>query len=363
MVDADPSLVCNSAFEPDNRFEDAQSLLTGAAFPSPIATCPSTDEDFYKVYLTAGTAIGIDFQTSSTNLRATLYNPSRQFVQTLFDLRTQGFDFVAPTTGDYYVKVFAGAGSPREIEYNIDVSNLSGYDLVAADFVASPTTQEAGGSILYALNIINQGSQNSLAFDVIFEVATDLAFTDIVATYTDTPRQTALGPQASRDLSGKIDLPDSLSSASHHLRVRLVPVAGLMDLNDLNNISILDIEVLAVCLPDSAEGSDDNNLPARAFDLGPLPISQDASICASDEDWFLISLADGEAVTIDALFTHASGDLDLFLYDDTFSLISSSRSISDNESIPFTAPAAGDYYIRVKAFSGAISNTYTLEVQ
>jgi PKD repeat protein len=363
MVDAPASLVCNADFEPNNRFEDAQSLLTAAALPTSIATCPNTDEDFYKVYLTAGTSIGVTFDTQSANLRATLYNPARQFVQTLFDLRTGNLNFTAPTTGDYFIKVFAGAGAPREIEYGINVSALSGYDLVVTDFTALPTTQAAGESLLYALDIINQGTQTSLAYDVTFTLATDIAFTDIVATFTDTPRQAALGAQLRNTLSGKIDLPPTLASGPHFLRADLTAVPGLMDLNELNNASTLDLDVLAVCLPDASEGANDNNIAARATLITTLPTSVDASICASDEDWFSINLANGEAITVDATFTHNLGDLDLFLYDDSLTQVGSSRSVSDNESIAFTAPAAGDYFIRVKAFSGATTNTYTLDVQ
>src|SRR5690606_28571938 len=50
-VDADPSLVCNDEFEPNNTFDSAESLLDAAASPQTLATCPKTDNDYYQVFL------------------------------------------------------------------------------------------------------------------------------------------------------------------------------------------------------------------------------------------------------------------------------------------------------------------------
>ncbi|MCA9283135.1 MAG: pre-peptidase C-terminal domain-containing protein [Phycisphaerales bacterium] len=69
----------------------------------------------------------------------------------------------------------------------------------------------------------------------------------------------------------------------------------------------------------------------------------------------------GGSITVDLLFTHASGDLDLFLWDsDQNTNIVASTSTSDNEGF-FGTLAAGTYYMTVDGWAGD-SNSYTLNV-
>jgi len=72
----------------------------------------------------------------------------------------------------------------------------------------------------------------------------------------------------------------------------------------------------------------------------------------------------GGFITIDLLFTHAAGDLDLFLYTGntptTTAIVGESLSVSDNEGLFGTLPA-GKYWIVVDGWFGA-SNTYKLAV-
>ena len=69
----------------------------------------------------------------------------------------------------------------------------------------------------------------------------------------------------------------------------------------------------------------------------------------------------GGSITIDLLFTHASGDLDLYLYSgNETTVLASSLSTSDNEGVSGTL-AAGSYFILVDGWQGD-SNTYTLNV-
>ncbi|MEW6777655.1 MAG: PPC domain-containing protein [Bdellovibrionota bacterium] len=67
--------------------------------------------------------------------------------------------------------------------------------------------------------------------------------------------------------------------------------------------------------------------------------------------------------TITLTFTHAQGDLDLYVLDDEFEVIDASKSSDDNESLFASAPAAGTYYILVNAAGcppGATAQTYSL---
>ncbi len=62
---------------------------------------------------------------------------------------------------------------------------------------------------------------------------------------------------------------------------------------------------------------------------------------------------------MDIAFTHASGNLSLYLYNPAQSLIDISTSSTDNESVSASGVTAGTYYARVLGASGA-ENTYSL---
>ncbi|MEZ4434985.1 MAG: hypothetical protein R3F65_21480 [bacterium] len=56
----------------------------------------------------------------------------------------------------------------------------------------------------------------------------------------------------------------------------------------------------------------------------------DLSICGDDVDFYAIEICAGGTLTLDVLFTHAGGDIDV-LFGDADDIITSSESGSDNE--------------------------------
>ena len=70
--------------------------------------------------------------------------------------------------------------------------------------------------------------------------------------------------------------------------------------------------------------------------------------------------ADG-TLTVDALFTHADGDLGLLLYDDNQNILTGSLSTSDNEHMSYSVTAGQSYYIWVAGYQAA-ENTYDLQI-
>ena len=67
-------------------------------------------------------------------------------------------------------------------------------------------------------------------------------------------------------------------------------------------------------------------------------------------------------LTVDALFSHALGNLDLELYNSSHILLSSATSLTDNERVTATVLGDGIYYIRVLGASGALQSAYTLDI-
>ncbi len=85
---------------------------------------------------------------------------------------------------------------------------------------------------------------------------------------------------------------------------------------------------------------------------------------ADNDDYFKFTLnQDGQfddSVTIN--FTHASGDLDLQLYNSDQQLVASSGGVGDWESISLNGLIADDYYVRVFGYGGATNPYYDLTV-
>ncbi len=82
---------------------------------------------------------------------------------------------------------------------------------------------------------------------------------------------------------------------------------------------------------------------------------------AKDEDWYEIDVSPAgyERILVDLQFTHADGDIDLELYDSSGTLLASSDSTTDDESIDYTASSTGSYYLKVYSDSNS-GNTYDL---
>jgi hypothetical protein len=109
------------------------------------------------------------------------------------------------------------------------------------------------------------------------------------------------------------------------------------------------------CVDDDLEENDDF-AQATVSLPGSYPGLQ---VCGGDDDYYVVALAAGDTLEVDALFSHAAGNLDLALYDADQSLLAVSDSVTDDEHISYIVPEADDYLIRVYGFEGAL-NTYTL---
>lgn len=88
--------------------------------------------------------------------------------------------------------------------------------------------------------------------------------------------------------------------------------------------------------------------------------SQNARLDANDTDLFVFN-SDGAARSINLSFTHAAGDLDLYVYDGAGNALASSAGTTNRESIN-KAFAAGPVIVRVVGYRGA-TGTYSLDVR
>jgi|GEM_PF-996841 len=150
---------------------------------------------------------------------------------------------------------------------------------------------------------------------------------------------------------------EALASDDYVVQVMLVADAGVL----LGNPYELDVNIsAATCLPDPYEPND-NQAAAVPMPTGSV---QDLTLCPTDDDWYSISLTNGDQFLVSTFFAHAEGDIDIALYDDLGNLILGSTSLTDDESIAWNVTADGDYFVEVSliADTGVLpGNVYDLD--
>ncbi len=146
--------------------------------------------------------------------------------------------------------------------------------------------------------------------------------------------------------------------------------------------------------PDGPNGADDNGhndaatvlYPIAVVDApGPPPCSDDAfepndsiqtpatvaettgagytglKICGSDSDWYRVWVEQGDRLQVDLSFSHAMGDLALWLFDDA-GYIGGSTSQTDGESfVVQSAPVSGWYLIHVNGIQSP-DTPYSMQI-
>lgn len=124
------------------------------------------------------------------------------------------------------------------------------------------------------------------------------------------------------------------------------------------NAYALDIDLGdASCENDSFEPND-TTTNATLISSG---MYNDLKICEGESDYFEISAEAGQEIEVTAFFTHADGDLDMYLYDADEVLQDSSASVTDNETISFPVQTTDTYFLEVRGYTGA-TNDYSLEL-
>lgn len=128
------------------------------------------------------------------------------------------------------------------------------------------------------------------------------------------------------------------------------------------------------CLPPPpCQGPDDpfedNDTVASATPItGGMLLHRGLRVCPGDADVFRIPLEAGQRVEVALTFTHARGDLDVYLYAPGVVDVAHARPVAasdgqrDNERFVYTAMESGDHVALVQGFEGA-QNTYDLSVR
>ncbi|EGD77783.1 hypothetical protein PTSG_08873 [Salpingoeca rosetta] len=109
------------------------------------------------------------------------------------------------------------------------------------------------------------------------------------------------------------------------------------------------------CPPCHDDQFEDNNDPESATELAPFVDSISASICPEDEDYYAIPVCGLGTITVNLAFEHDVGDIELHLFDSSGTLVASSTSSTDHETVQHTdtTGSASMYMVRVYGYQGA----------
>ena len=151
----------------------------------------------------------------------------------------------------------------------------------------------------------------------------------------------------------------ALTSGLYFIGVNLYEEAGETIGNTYD--MVIDSYTMTPCLPDQLEENDDISSPSP-LTPGAFP---NLSACPEDEDWYTISLNEAEKINIDVAFNHLLGDIDIYFFSQNGTLISTSTTLTDNESIEFVPPVSGNYIFKIHMLTEGgldFGNAYSLEI-
>jgi hypothetical protein len=342
---------CDASFEPNNFSSSAYSLRSSAIAGGAAALCPASDVDYYYINLSAGQRLQLAIQTTAATLRAALYSPGGSFAALLTDLLNQSFDYTAPMDGMYHVKIYSNSSEVRNQPYTLKLQGLEGLDLAVGDLAVLPQNPIAGDVVQVRFSLKNLGNspivQSSYRVDLLQNSTQHTVVQDNIT------QSIAVGEKL--QIAKKFNIPSGITGVAQV--VLEAQIQGEQDIYSPNNTQSISITIREACVPDAYE---DNNSKSSATSITPSRIN--ARICENDEDWYSFVAQENRKYTITLNFTHSTGDLDLYLYDEA-ALITQSRGNSDSEQIVFDAQASQQYYILVTAFDPNTRNDYQLRLE
>ena len=112
-------------------------------------------------------------------------------------------------------------------------------------------------------------------------------------------------------------------------------------------------------LADDSYEENDVFQEASAIELGSY---NNLTLTSGDDDWYSFEVCEGGTLNVDVLFSHAQGDLNVWLYDEALLYLAGSSSSTDNESLSRTFLSAETAYIKVFSFGDEADYSMNLSV-
>lgn len=365
--------------EPNDQLA-AATLVTAGSYPE-LVSCAG-DSDFFKVRLEEGETltVQISFAHAEGDLDLYLYGPDGSRIETSAGASDgEILSHVAASGGMYgfEVRLASDAGAQPGNGYHLRVQVAGTLpptpgEVCTADTMEPNDTRASAAAIgpntfdgLTACG--GEDDYFSIQLSARQEVTVQITF-DHAEGDLNLELQHGTGVTLRRSASSTDDESVSFTAAeagTYFVRVNLAEDGG-----DLaGNAYRMSVTVRsapppppsAQCVADAYE-SNDTTAAAAMVSAGAYA---GLVACDSDDDFYRISLSDGDEIGVGLAFDHGEGNINLELLDAAGSTVESANSFSDDESLLYTVPATGDYFIRVHLVldTGNVpGNTYDMSV-
>ena len=353
------------AQEPNNSLGQGPALSDGLL--AGLTAC--SDEDWFSVDLLQGENLSVDaiFEHAEGDIDIELYDDGGALqVESSSASDDESIVFPASGAGTYWLRVllFADlgpdAGNTYDLDVSIDTINCAADAFEPNDSQGSPVSLVTGlypdlSACPIDTDWFNVGAINGQIIDV--QAVFDHAEGDIdLRLYDPTGAEVAASTSATDDEQVTWNV---VLDGQYTFEVALVLDTGSIDGNPYDlNVSVGD----ALCFLDDFEPNNDIAEPVPVLEQqGTYP---SIASCEGDPDLFAFDLEAGDVFDVSALFPHAEGDIDIFLYDQTFTEVDAAVSVTDNETLSYGIVDTGTHFLEVfmTADAGAtVGNRYAIE--
>lgn len=350
-------LICDcelDRFEPNDSIARAAYLNPGAPTYTGLSMCDLA-VDWYRIPLLRGESVrvAITFDDARGNLDMVLYGTDRSSVlassATDGDREEVSF-FVAPQSGDYYLKVAGRNDTDRNVyDLTLDVSaRATGTDLIVVNPTLTNTTPVLGQQVDVTFDAVNLGDVAAGASVARFYYSTDVSLDTVADALVGELALDAITDRLRR--TATVTLPDDVEGGESYIIALVDARDDVAELDEDNNVGVTPrFELDALCY-DALEPNNDIETPVL-LDAGtatPWTFS-DLLACSSNRDFYEVCAGDGEYLDLTVTFDDTVGDIDIKLYDELGAEVDRSESVGPEESVGVDY-VAGDRCYRLEVY-------------
>jgi cysteine-rich repeat protein len=355
VIDEATPTCTDDGLEDNDTFDDARPI---GGSTDALQVCEG-DDDFYSVTLGAGDTLTVaaDFSHAEGDIDLRLLNGDGAIVASSVSLTDdEALSHVAESAGNYVIRVSlwrdAGATSGNGYDIDIDIDEVSA--------PSCPTDRLENNDSMDDAEPLPPELYTRLTV-----CEDDEDWYRLPLTEGDTITVSVTFPHSEGDIDLRLINPDGIAlrtsasstddeqveytvdaTGTYYIRVYLYADDG----SEIGN----EYDILVEVDGDSTFGEtcetddrleDNDDFESGAF-LEPELYTR-LLACPDDEDFFTLLLSAGQTVTVTLDFEDAEGDIDMFLLDESESVVASSDGVTDREEFSHTSDSLEFYRVRV----------------
>ena len=350
--------------EPNDERSGATYLGTGGSYDG-LSVHDNSDEDFFQVEADAGDTItaGIEFSDDNGDIDMELQDSDGYSLTNSISVSDdETIEYTVEEGGTYYVQVYPWSGAPNDYDIDVSTDGSSSDDDDQIEDGADLRSVSFGESAAGTIDTSDPTLEGYYHEPVTFYGDEGEAVNIDMTSDTGDSYLVLQGPD-DEYLTFNDDGGDGLDSS---IQDYVLPQSGEYTIvatsysGDETFNYTLSFEEGEAPEDDDLEPNDDID---SATSLGTGGSYDDLTVSETygEADYFAVYAQEGQTISAEIQFSHDNGDIDMELQDSSGNYLEGAYSVSDDESVEYTAEESGTYYIEVYAFSGA-PNDYSIDV-